>query len=138
MSSMFRSASASSPATPLRRRKRALEDRTATRDGTRRSRRSRWRRSPTCSTLRRPMRLESRARSRALQALYAWDVRGERDLERIAGQVWDDLVVAPEERRLAGVIIRTIAASGDRIDDELTEVTTNWRLERLGAIERSV
>ena len=84
------------------------------------------------------MRIETRARSRALQALYAWDVRGERDLLRIASQVWDDLSVGPEERRLAGMIVRTIASSGELVDTELTEVTTNWRLERLGAIERSV
>ena len=84
------------------------------------------------------MRIETRARSRALQALYAWDVRGEHDLLKIASQVWDDLAVGPEERRLAGSIVRTIAASADRVDRELTEITTNWRLERLGAIERSV
>ena len=84
------------------------------------------------------MRIESRARSRALQALYAWDVRGERDLLRIAAQVWDDLSVGPEERRLAGMLVRTIATSGDKLDATLVEVTTNWRLERLGAIERSV
>ena len=84
------------------------------------------------------MRIETRARSRALQALYAWDVRGERDLLRIASQVWDDLSVGPEERRLAGMIVRTIASSLERVDRELIEVTTNWRIERLGAIERSV
>ena len=84
------------------------------------------------------MRIESRARSRALQALYAWDVRGERELLRIAAQVWDDLSVGPEERRLATQIVRTVAASGEHLDAELTEITTNWRLERLGAIERSV
>ena len=84
------------------------------------------------------MRIESRARSRALQALYAWDVRGERDLLRIASQVWDDLAVGPEERRLAGMLVRTIATSGEKLDAELTDITTNWRLERLGAIERSV
>jgi transcription antitermination protein NusB len=84
------------------------------------------------------MRIETRARSRALQALYAWDVRGERDLLRIGTQVFDDLSVGPEERRLAGMILRTIASSIDQVDRELTDVTTNWRLERLGAIERSV
>ena len=84
------------------------------------------------------MRIETRARSRALQAVYAWDVRGEQDLLRIASQVWDDLAVGPEERRLAGMIVRTIAASSERVDRELTEITTNWRLERLGAIDRSV
>ena len=46
-------------------------------------------------------RLESRARARALQAFYAWDVRGQEGLERVAEQVWDDLGVGPEERRLA-------------------------------------
>ena len=84
------------------------------------------------------MRIETRARSRALQALYAWDVRGGRDLLRVASQVWDDLAIGPEERRLASMIVRTIASSGERVDTELTEVTTNWRLERLGAIERCV
>lgn len=84
------------------------------------------------------MRLESRARARALQALYAWDLRADTDLERIAEQVWDDLAVGPEERRVAGSIIRTVAASGPAIDAELADVTTNWRLDRLGAIERCV
>jgi transcription antitermination protein NusB len=83
-------------------------------------------------------RLESRARARALQALYAWDMRGERALDRVAGQVWDDLSVTPEERRLASLLIGTVARSRAALDAELAEVTTNWRLERLGAIERSV
>jgi N utilization substance protein B len=52
--------------------------------------------------------------------------------------VWDDLSVPPEERRLAGELVRTLLASGEALDEELAEVTTNWRLERLGAIERSV
>jgi hypothetical protein len=32
--------------------------------------------------------------------MYAWDMRGERDLERVAARVWDDLAVAPEERKV--------------------------------------
>lgn len=84
------------------------------------------------------MRTESRARSRALQALYAWDVRGSAPLDRIAQQVWDDLAVTPEERSFAGFIVRTLLARGEEIDATLTEVTTNWRLSRLGAIDRSV
>src|SRR5688500_6676558 len=110
----------------------------ATRGGTQPWPRSRWRASPTSSATRSRMRIETRARSRALQALYAWDVRGERDLLRVASQVFDDLSVGPEERRLAGMIVRTIASSSERVDSELAEVTTNWRLERLGAIERCV
>jgi transcription antitermination protein NusB len=83
-------------------------------------------------------RVETRARSRALQAVYAWDMRGEDNLDRIATQVWDDLSVPPEERKIAGQLINTLRAYRNDLDRELAEVTTNWRLERLGAIERSV
>lgn len=84
------------------------------------------------------MRVESRARSRALQAVYAWDVRGNTPLDRVAKQVWDDLAVSQEERQLSSMIVRTLLAHGAEIDKTLTDITTNWRLNRLGAIERSV
>ena len=83
-------------------------------------------------------RVETRARARVLQALYAWDVRGEQDLDRVATQLWDDLSVSPEERRLASVLVRTVVQDGPELDRELTEVTMNWRLERLGVIDRCV
>lgn len=83
-------------------------------------------------------RTETRARSRALQALYAWDMRGGRDLERVATQVWEDLAVGEEERKGAHALIREIATRRVELDRLLAEVTENWRMERLGAIERSV
>ena len=83
-------------------------------------------------------RVETRARARALQALYAWDMRGGVDLERVAAQVWDDLAITPDERRVAGPIVRVVAQKQRQLDDELAEVTTNWRLERIGAVERCV
>ena len=84
------------------------------------------------------MRVESRGRARALQALYAWDMRAGEDLTRVAVKVWDDLAVSPEERKFAGGIVRTFAGSQDELDAALMAVTDNWRLERIGAIERSV
>ena len=83
-------------------------------------------------------RVETRARARALQALYAWDMRGGTELERVATQVWDDLAITPEERRVAGPIVRYVAQKQRDLDAELAEVTTNWRLERIGAVERCV
>jgi N utilization substance protein B len=83
-------------------------------------------------------RLETRARARALQALYAWDVRGEEGLERVATRVWDDLGIGPEERKVASQIVGVVIKQSRSIDESLAEVTTNWRLERLGAIERCV
>lgn len=83
-------------------------------------------------------RIETRARARALQALYAWDMRGGAQLERVATQVWDDLAITPEERRVAGPIVRHVAHRQRDLDTQLSEVTTNWRLERIGAVERCV
>lgn len=83
-------------------------------------------------------RVETRARARVLQALYAWDLRGEQHLERVATQIWDDLAVDPDERRYAGQLVSVVASKQDEIDRELADVTTNWRLERLGVIERCV
>jgi N utilization substance protein B len=73
-----------------------------------------------------------------LQALYAWDLRGEQQLERVAAQIWDDLSVSPEERVIAAALVRTVAFHGRELDSELAEVTTNWRLERLGVVDRCV
>src|SRR5256885_16100101 len=79
-------------------------------------------------------RVETRARARVLQALYAWDMRGNGGgsaaLERVATQVWDDLAITPEERRIAGPIVRLVASRQQPLDAELADVTTNWRLER--------
>ena len=110
------------------------------------------------------MRIETRARARALQALYAWEMRSAgsivrapagsahvgasrtalgvdadpRDLTRVAEQVWDDMQVPSDQRRLASALVSTVAKESDEIDAALSDVTTNWRLERLGSIERSV
>jgi N utilization substance protein B len=65
-------------------------------------------------------------------------MRGGANLDRVATQVWDDLSVAPEERRLAGLLVRDVASGGAELDARIADLTTNWRLERLGAIERSV
>ena len=84
------------------------------------------------------MRFESRGRARALQALYAWDIRPGQDLYKVADRVWFDLAVSPEERQFASGIVKTYARAQQQLDDRLIDVTDNWRLERIGAIERSV
>jgi len=83
-------------------------------------------------------RVETRGRARALQALYAADLRDITQLRRIAVSVFDDLAVDPGEREVASRLVGTVIEHGARIDAELSDVTANWRLERLGAIERSV
>ena len=70
------------------------------------------------------MRIETRARARALQALYACEMRGGKNLDRVATQVWDDLAVAPEERRLAGLLVREVVSGGAALDSRLADLTT--------------
>jgi N utilization substance protein B len=65
-------------------------------------------------------------------------MRGGANLERVATQVWDDMSITPEERVVAEPIIRRVASRQQEIDAQLAEVTTNWRLERIGAVERCV
>ena len=79
-----------------------------------------------------------RARARALQALYAWDLRPREDLGEVAVRVWDDLAVTAEERKFAGHLMRKVISDLKELDKQIGLLTTNWRLERLGVIERSV
>jgi N utilization substance protein B len=84
-------------------------------------------------------RTETRARARALQALYAWDSRSDDvPLERVAMQLFDDLGVMPIERQRATTLIARVASDVNGIDARISEMTDHWRLERLGGIERCV
>jgi len=84
-------------------------------------------------------RLETRARSRALQAVYAWDVRGRVDpLTNVARTIWDDIGIPRDERLFAGIIVAAVEKDIGPIDADLEAITVNWRMDRLGAIERCV
>lgn len=82
-------------------------------------------------------RLRRRARARTLQALYAWDVAHDGSIAGVTERVWDDTALGREERAFATPLIRWVEAHGAEIDGLLADLTTNWRLERLGAIERA-
>ncbi|MGQ0642193.1 MAG: transcription antitermination factor NusB [Gemmatimonadaceae bacterium] len=85
--------------------------------------------------------MRRRARARAIQALYAWDLAGRLSattLENFADRLWTDLAVANEEREVAYRLINTVQSHIQEIDSGITAATRNWRLGRLGAIERAV
>lgn len=83
-------------------------------------------------------RVRRRARARGLQALYAWDLVPDAGLQAVSDRLWHDLAVGLEERAIAGPLMREVAANLPAIDADLAAVTTNWRLERLSVIDRSV
>ena len=43
-----------------------------------------------------------------------------------------------DERQFATPLVDELTRRGSALDAELADVTTNWRLERLGVVERSV
>jgi N utilization substance protein B len=84
------------------------------------------------------IRVRRRARARALQALYAWDLVPDGGLVMVSDRLFADLAVAPDVRSIARPLLDSAATSLGEIDRDLAAVTTNWRLERLSAIDRSV
>ncbi len=60
-------------------------------------------------------RVETRARARALQALYAWDMRGDASTSSASRtQVWDDLAVPPTSARSPRPLVRRRRAAAAR------------------------
>lgn len=86
----------------------------------------------------REIRIRRRARARALQALYAWDLVPDGGLVLVGERLFADLAVGPDVRKVAEPLLAHAAQSIGDIDRDLSAVTTNWRLERLSAIDRSV
>lgn len=86
------------------------------------------------------MKSRSKARGWALQGLYAWESRkGEpEDAMRILQTLFSTLRVSPQNRPYAEALVRLVSSNVQRIDGILHDALTNWRLERLAAIDRNV
>ncbi|HET7791594.1 MAG TPA: transcription antitermination factor NusB [Gemmatimonadales bacterium] len=83
-------------------------------------------------------RAETRARARALQLLYAWELSGEPSLETVVARVASIHGRLPEGfDRGADLAAKAIAGRPD-FDRQLADAAHNWRLERLGAVERNI
>jgi N utilization substance protein B len=85
-----------------------------------------------------PLGHRTKTRARALQILYAWEMQGTpavvevaSGLVRIAGRVPEALEDA--ERLAQGVI-----GQAATLDDHAARAADNWRIERLGAVERNI
>ena len=86
------------------------------------------------------MKTHSRARGWALQALYAWEMRGAEpdQLLRVLHELSEDLNVSPQNRLYADVLIRLVARHLPEIDSLVQRHLTNWRLPRLSVIDRNI
>ena len=80
----------------------------------------------------------TRARERALQALYQIDVAAEGIDEALAA-FWKSFEpVEQEVRELAETLVRGVAAHRREVDEAVEEASSNWRLDRMARVDRNV
>lgn len=81
----------------------------------------------------------SRARSWALQLLYAWEMSGRPEgLTEFAEASMDRRRVSGRYRPYVRDLLRGLADALPRIDARIQAHLSNWRLERLTAIDRGI
>jgi N utilization substance protein B len=80
----------------------------------------------------------TKARERALQALYQIDVAAE-GIDEALGRFWRSFEpVEREVMALAESIVRGVAKHRRVIDETIERVSTNWRLDRMAKVDRNV
>ena len=78
-----------------------------------------------------------RARELALQLLYQFELTGASpDLMQANSEDWRG--ATDGVREFANLLLEGALAHLGEIDDELTEQTAHWRLERLAAVDRNI
>jgi transcription antitermination protein NusB len=84
-------------------------------------------------------RKRSRARGWALQLLYAWETRGERDrLADLLREFTASRRVGVEAREYVETLVATLDLYLEVIDRKVADSLLNWRLERLSIIDRNI
>ncbi len=83
------------------------------------------------------MTLRRKARELALQLLYQWEVRGEPP-EKVEEAFWPDAKAAEQTREFAHRLFTGAVAAAPELDALVQRHATNWRLERMSAIDRNI
>jgi transcription antitermination protein NusB len=80
----------------------------------------------------------TKARERALQALYQIDVAAE-GIDDALGRFWKSFEpVEREVMTLAEALVRGVAKRRRPIDETIERVSVNWRLDRMAKVDRNV
>ncbi len=80
----------------------------------------------------------TRARERALQALYQIDVAAE-GIDDALAAFWKSFEpVEREVRDLAEGLVRGVAEHRRSVDEAIEEASSNWRLDRMARVDRNV
>lgn len=80
----------------------------------------------------------TKARERALQALYQIDVAAT-DLDEALARFWPSFEpVEKEVREGTEELVRGVASHRIEIDEAIEQVSTNWRMDRMAKVDRNV
>ncbi len=83
-----------------------------------------------------------RARERALQMIFQWEASQESP-ERVASSFWGGLAAEideapPSEDAFANDLLAGVARQSTEIDALIRQHASNWRLERMAAVDRNI
>ena len=84
------------------------------------------------------LRTETKARARALQMLYVWEMRGDQSVKQVAADVFR---VNPRQLscfEAAEALAKAVVQEASELDRQISECADNWRLDRIGVIERNI
>lgn len=82
------------------------------------------------------LRPETKARARAVQLLYAWELQHRPPLAEVLSQV-----VGRDDAgrwRPGMALAERVASEVGRLDAEIAQSAEHWRLERIGVVERNI
>ncbi len=81
---------------------------------------------------------ETRARARALQLLYAWELSGEPTIETVVARVAAMYGRTPEGYDRGADLAAKAVAGRPEFDRQVAAAAEHWRLERVGVVERNI
>jgi len=84
------------------------------------------------------LRAETKARARALQILYAWDLSGRPSLEAVVARLGVAFGHEPDGYDRGADLAARAASATEDYDRRMADAAEHWRLERVGAIEKNI
>ncbi len=79
----------------------------------------------------------TKARECAFQMLYQWDVARE-PMDRVTEGFWKVRTTTDETRAAAERLARGAQSRADEIDSAIALAATNWRVDRIAAVDRNI
>ena len=81
---------------------------------------------------------ETKARARALQLLYAWDLSGHPSIDTIVARLARAYGHAPEGFDRGADLAAQAIAGLPEFDRRVADAAEHWRFERVGVVERNI